>query len=760
MALTLRVRVSASTAAEAARECGQQGAEMCVCGGSPELGKWDPKHSPKLQLVENTGSCSVWEGSLSEPLAKSCPGQEFKFVVLNRARHVYVWESKHMHIMPEAGCKVTMDFNCADKDTHMKPVSASARSTNGYAAAGTGDVSRKLTVKFESPTIVGSGVVVVCGEVGHLGNWRPDHAMQMTKVDPHTWQADVAGRAGLEFKFVVVNGPFGVEWEERPNRKFAAGPEGHVHFFGSLESFEEEAASPRSRSPVRALKPEVVLDAAAEYWVPWESPSTSEGGIPQGALAPPRTMFHAFHWQFSEVKKRLKELKDLGFEAVQLSPAQKSKGGRQWWTRYQPQDYTQIEGLGSLEELRALGDLAKELGITLLGDAVFNHMIVVASGDDWKRAQKDASLLKTLQKRLADAVAPHLEVEDFQWPWFMMSGPHWDDDHRYEGWGNGEWSELRYCPKVVQLQQRHLKLLLDAGVRGIRFDAVKHMRPAHVGDYVKFLRESGLGIYSYGEVLSVDEPMHKEYMDALQLPSTDFPLTVYINRVLHSGVDAAEAGIRAAALAAASADGVEVGTTPADGGATTMAMDCGRAPLLSSDSVRFARNHDIVMNPGSFYGLKASCAEALPVWLWLLSVHDGTILMYPEDLFHADSSALLRRGLRFRQRMQRARSSKVCLSYSKRMQPPSLLTVQLVSSDGATEGLALVNLLTDTPLRVDKVPAKADGKLLLTQEDSTLLSIDGQGMLMDSAGARTSILLPPHGASFMLAGDSLGPASW
>ena len=32
-----------------------------------------------------------------------------------------------------------------------------------------------------------------------------------------------------------------------------------------------------------------------------------------------------------------------------------------------------------------------------------------------------------------------------------------------QGWGSGEWSELRYCPRVVAAQQKHLQLLMDAG---------------------------------------------------------------------------------------------------------------------------------------------------------------------------------------------------------------------------------------------------------------------------------------------------------
>ena len=32
-----------------------------------------------------------------------------------------------------------------------------------------------------------------------------------------------------------------------------------------------------------------------------------------------------------------------------------------------------------------------------------------------------------------------------------------------QGWGSGEWSELRYCPRVIEAQQKHLQLLMDAG---------------------------------------------------------------------------------------------------------------------------------------------------------------------------------------------------------------------------------------------------------------------------------------------------------
>ena len=47
-----------------------------------------------------------------------------------------------------------------------------------------------------------------------------------------------------------------------------------------------------------------------------------------------------------------------------------------------------------------------------------------------------------------------------------------------------------------------------------------------------------------------------------------------------------------------------------------------------------------VMNPGDYYGLTGSCAENRAVWVWLLAVHDGTVLMYPEDHNHEESKDL------------------------------------------------------------------------------------------------------------------------
>ena len=41
-----------------------------------------------------------------------------------------------------------------------------------------------------------------------------------------------------------------------------------------------------------------------------------------------------------------------------------------------------------------------------------------------------------------------------------------------------------------------------------------------------------------------------------------------------------------------------------------------------------------VMNPNLYYGLGGGCADAKVLWAWLLSLHDGTVLVFPEDLQH------------------------------------------------------------------------------------------------------------------------------
>lgn len=170
----------------------------------------------------------------------------------------------------------------------------------------------------------------------------------------------------------------------------------------------------------------------------------------------PRAIFHALHLSFEEIRQILPELAWKGFDAVQIPPAQLSPRGdlrQHWYLRYQPLSHLEIDpALGGYEGLQRLCEDAANLRVMVIADCVFNHMAVVASCSEWREAQEDHGKLEELKGRLDRTFGPQLDRNDFQWPWVCLEGHKWDDpNYMFEGWGCGEWSELRFSDKVVNL---------------------------------------------------------------------------------------------------------------------------------------------------------------------------------------------------------------------------------------------------------------------------------------------------------------------
>ena len=59
-------------------------------------------------------------------------------------------------------------------------------------------------------------------------------------------------------------------------------------------------------------------------------------------------ILHAFDWKYADIAQRAKEIHELGYGSVLVSPPMKSAHDDRWWQRYQPQDYRVIDN--------ALGD--------------------------------------------------------------------------------------------------------------------------------------------------------------------------------------------------------------------------------------------------------------------------------------------------------------------------------------------------------------------------------------------------------------------
>ncbi len=318
-----------------------------------------------------------------------------------------------------------------------------------------------------------------------------------------------------------------------------------------------------------------------------------------------QTIFHAHNWRFARVLTALADLQRCGYDAVQLSPAQKSAPGDAWFLRYQPYDHLQIEGLGSRDELAQLCAVASQHGITIIADVVFNHMAIPrgAQRADWltaiaARERGNEVPMAALYAKLEQF--PHLSSADFA-PWRDMQGADWDNEQRYESWGNGEWPELRPTANVLRLHKQHLRLLYECGVRGFRFDAVKHMRVSHLREYMQEIATFAEPCWCYGEVFSDQLSMQREY--APLFPTTDFLYITKLKQLLRQPLPQQ---IIVAQL------------------------------FLDERSIRFGMNHDLACNPPHLVEgfLFATPEQTRLANCLALLVQGGAVLVYAEDHQH------------------------------------------------------------------------------------------------------------------------------
>ena len=83
-----------------------------------------------------------------------------------------------------------------------------------------------------------------------------------------------------------------------------------------------------------------------------------------------------FDCNLESIVKFLPEIKHQGFDAVQISPLQNTKddSSREWWMLYQPINFNIGNRIGDRDSLKYLCEEAKKYGITIIADAVFNHL--------------------------------------------------------------------------------------------------------------------------------------------------------------------------------------------------------------------------------------------------------------------------------------------------------------------------------------------------------------------------------------------------
>lgn len=335
-------------------------------------------------------------------------------------------------------------------------------------------------------------------------------------------------------------------------------------------------------------------------------------GFPSVATAEeqPLAIFHAFNQQYKEVEDSVCTLADQGYSHVQISPAQKSNPGNEWWKRYQPFDYSVFEGLGSEDDLESLTTKAHGCNVKVIADVVFNHMANLDGGDGFEDLTK----------------YPNLSPDDFNTvatnPGQKNCDIEYGDGNRgseIDCWLGKSLPDLKHTDNVKTIQKAHLQKLLDLRVDGFRFDAAKHISNDVVREYIDYINDASDGkAWNYLEVIEDGDTRAEDYNGIAAV--TDFRLYRSLKGFF------------------ASESNGDLRSFPANA-------------VNDSRSVTFGTNHDTIKELNDFaISPYNDNTDSYLATAYVLAREDGTPLVFNEDNFKI---AYIKSGVKFRQIMAR-----------------------------------------------------------------------------------------------------------
>jgi alpha-amylase len=228
-----------------------------------------------------------------------------------------------------------------------------------------------------------------------------------------------------------------------------------------------------------------------------------------------------FNWRFTEVAAKLPLLKELGYSHVHVSPPQRSNERVwQWWGRYQPIDFSSIQGpLGNEAEFREMNAKADSLDIKIIVDVVLNHTIDVTE-------MPEPDFVKFNGNEIVSEKFPQFDPDDF---------------HRRCDINDNDVNSVRTCwlsnvladlktetPHVRGIAKDYLRTLVAIGVDGFRFDAAKHIEPDFFADVLAAVPNT----YAFGEVIAEDP---RSFPQVEMLDFYDFPLVATMKQAFGFG---------------------------------------------------------------------------------------------------------------------------------------------------------------------------------------------------------------------------------
>ncbi len=213
-------------------------------------------------------------------------------------------------------------------------------------------------------------------------------------------------------------------------------------------------------------------------------------------------ILHCFNWTANQVKAELPAIAAAGYGSVQLSPMQRSdsKVGYPWHDLYRPYDLAFKGGIATREELKALCEEAATYGIKVIVDVVANHVDKTAGyHDTWWDANGRV-----------------------RWE----GGINYGDRRSITHGQLGDYGDVNSeDAQVIARGKAYVEDLKSMGVKGIRWDAAKHIGLPSEGCGFWSSVTSVPGMYHYGEILDKPGPNEgiiKEYGQYMAVTDNEY----------------------------------------------------------------------------------------------------------------------------------------------------------------------------------------------------------------------------------------------
>lgn len=189
-------------------------------------------------------------------------------------------------------------------------------------------------------------------------------------------------------------------------------------------------------------------------------------------------ILHCFDWTFADIEEELPRIAEAGFGAVQISPVQGNCGeNAEWYYAYMPYDFAFVaNGSGTREQLQQLCATASEYGIKIIVDVVANHINAHPSYRDgwWNN-------------------------DDYQ---RFNGGINYNSRYSITHGQLGDYGDVNSEHTDVQARAKaFIEDLASLGVKGIRWDAAKHIALPSEGCGFWPAVTSVAGLWHYGEIL-------------------------------------------------------------------------------------------------------------------------------------------------------------------------------------------------------------------------------------------------------------------